>query len=172
MFSARQNWSTVKLGSLTSARFAPRAGLCSKDTLRLHVYSYVGTCITPDAQKNPRTNIPVVGPARPRFMGICQSSQCRGLQPREIASSPGHVGFPSQRVGRGAPRHNLEHLVHTRLFNFLVSAFPRALGKLFKPSGDLFLSPAPVLELGLRTRQGALQAFFDLRPRILALLLQ
>src|SRR5438128_1496833 len=61
MFSARQNWSTVKLGSLTSARFAPRAGLCSKDTLRLHVYSYVGTCITTDAQKNPRRNIPLVG---------------------------------------------------------------------------------------------------------------
>src|SRR4051812_3295996 len=105
MFSARQNWSTVKLGSLTSARFAPRAGLCSKDTLRLHVYSYVGTCITPDAQKNPRRNIPLVGrevnnPAeaesgqriaqRPRFMGIS-----RGLQLREIASS---TGFPSQRV--------------------------------------------------------------------------
>src|ERR1700738_4226405 len=51
MFSARQNWSTVKLASLTSARFGPRAGLCSKDTLRLHVYSYVETCITPDAQK-------------------------------------------------------------------------------------------------------------------------
>jgi len=53
MFSARQNWSTVKLGSLTSAlaRFAVRAGLCSKDTLRLHVYSYVGPCITVDAEK-------------------------------------------------------------------------------------------------------------------------
>jgi hypothetical protein len=38
-----------------------RRKLCSKDTLRLHVYSYVGTCITPDAQKNPRRNIPLVG---------------------------------------------------------------------------------------------------------------
>ena len=50
MFSARQNWSTVKLGSLTSAlaRFAVRAGLCSNDTPRLHVYSYVGPCISVD----------------------------------------------------------------------------------------------------------------------------
>src|SRR5262245_32882312 len=53
MFSARQNWSTVKLGSLTSAlaRFAVRAGLCSKDTVRLHVYSFVGPCLTVDAEK-------------------------------------------------------------------------------------------------------------------------
>ena len=53
MFSARQNWSTVKVGSLNSglARFALPAGLCSRDTFRLHACSYVGPCINVYAEK-------------------------------------------------------------------------------------------------------------------------
>src|ERR1700674_5442270 len=85
MFSARQNWSTVKLASLTSARFAPRAGLCSKDTLRLHVYSYLGTCITPDAQKNPRRNIPLVG------RGVINPLKQRAASDRSTAAIYGYT---------------------------------------------------------------------------------